>query len=148
MRRRADLIELVLRVAREIRAADADDSLIHLLPSQGAVMRFIDRNQGTTPSEVAAGTGLRRSNVSPILRQLEALGMVERRPVGRDGRAVQLYSTPLAVSNLAAVRAQWAERVDAALGADGFADVDTAVDVLRALEAGLIRHRSTGPERA
>ncbi|MFJ3473412.1 MarR family winged helix-turn-helix transcriptional regulator [Microbacterium maritypicum] len=106
----ADLTEVVLRVARELSYREHRESRgISLTPANANIMRHIDRNPGTTPSEVADATGVFRSNLSTALRELERLGFVERRSDPEDGRGVCLFSTDAAARNLDLIRESWSE---------------------------------------
>ncbi|CAN5622297.1 MarR family transcriptional regulator [soil metagenome] len=140
----ADLAELILNVAREIRSRRPgdDDRVIHLSWSEANVMRFIDHHPGAAPSDVAEATGLRRSNLSTALRSLEANGLVERRNDPADRRGVNLFPTARAASNLALVRADWARRLGNSLG-DDHDSVTDALALLRRLEHGLIAARQS-----
>ena len=139
----ADLVDLVTSIAREVRhgatptphTASAD--VVRLSWPETAVMRHVDRNPGVTAGELAAATGLQRSNLSTALRSLEATGLIERR---LDGRSVHVHPTARAALNLALLRDEWAARVEAALDGDT-ASVETTLELLRSLEAGLIRAR-------
>jgi DNA-binding MarR family transcriptional regulator len=139
----AELAELILNVAREIRSRRPgdDDRVIHLSWSEAHVMRFVDHHPGAAASEVAEATGLHRSNLSTALRSLEAHGLVERCTDPSDRRGINLFPTALAASNLALVRADWARHLAATLGAERGA-VPDALALLRRLEDGLITSRS------
>ena len=137
----AQLAQLVLSSAREIRFRGYDDpDAVSLNPSEANVMRHIDSHPGATPSAVAEATGLRRSNLSAALRELESRGFVERRVDPNDGRGVNLFPTPRAAHNLALVRSEWAKALAAGLG-DDRRDVPAAMRLLARLEAGLIAAR-------
>jgi DNA-binding MarR family transcriptional regulator len=137
----ADLAELILNVAREIRSRRfEDDRAIHLNWSEANVMRFIDHHPGAAPSDVAEATGLHRSNLSTALRSLEINGLVERRADPADRRGVNLFPTALAASNLALVRDEWARQLANALGDDRGA-VSDALLLLQRLERGLVTAR-------
>lgn len=137
----ADLAEVILNVAREIRFQRVpDDHVVHLNPSDANVMRYIDHHPGTTPSDVAQATGLQRSNLSTALRNLEASGLVERRTDSSDRRGINLFPTPRAASNLALVRSEWARHLASSLGEER-GDVADAIVLLRRLETGLVAAR-------
>jgi len=138
----AELADVVLRVAREIdphgqRAVD----IVPLTGTEALVMRWIDRNPGTSPSSTADATALQRSNLSVALRSLVAKGMVERRQDPDDARTVQLHPTDLARDSVERLHAHWAGTIRAALGhrAD---DVRAAYDVLARIDDGLRRGQS------
>ncbi|MET0704196.1 MAG: MarR family transcriptional regulator [Mycobacterium sp.] len=138
----ADLAELILNVAREIRSRRPgdDDRVIHLSWSEAHVMRFVDHHPGAAPSDVAEATGLHRSNLSTALRSLAAHGLIERRTDPADRRGVNLFPTALAASNLALVRADWARHLATTIG-ENRAAVPDALALLRRLEDGLIAGR-------
>jgi DNA-binding MarR family transcriptional regulator len=128
--RYADLAETVLSLAREILIREAEvNEAVTLTPSNAQVMRYIDSNPGALSSEAAEATGLRRSNLSTAIRQLEKIGFIERRPDPDDRRGVRLYPTSEAARNLETVRAQWSDGVFRALrGSEG---VEEATALLR-----------------
>jgi DNA-binding MarR family transcriptional regulator len=69
----ADLADVVMAVARAVKAqAAADPSVIDLPATEVTVLRYIDHHPDVSPSTVAAATGLQRSNLSRTLRDLEA----------------------------------------------------------------------------
>jgi len=142
----ADLAEIVLRAAREISFHEPDDpETISLTPSNGNVMRHVDRHPGATPSEVAHATGLRRSNLSAALKELERIGFVDRRFEPADGRVVRLFPTPRAAENLRRTRAEWARQVFGALGGD--VDPRSSIVLLERLTDGLIASRQREHQR-
>lgn len=115
----ADLAAAIMAAARELRAhTHHDPSIARLSYTEVNVMRYIDRNPGASPSAVAEGTGLQRSNVSTALRALQTKGFVQRTVDAADNRQVVLRPTARAAKNLEALRASWAaliaERFDAA----------------------------------
>ncbi len=135
----ADLAEATLGIAREMRLRiDADPD--HLTLAESHVMRYIDHRPGVTPSDVAAFTGLHRSNLSTVLRTLNTRGLVERRGDPADARAVNLYPTRRATDNLKRLRRQWAAQLSAALGGDT-RHLGDAAQLLSRLESGLIADR-------
>jgi DNA-binding MarR family transcriptional regulator len=133
----ADLARLILSVAREVRYRGYDDDRAQALShSEAHVMSYIDDHPGVTPSAVAAGTGLQRSNLSAALRALQQRGFVERRIDPADGRGVNLFPTRAAAHNLTLIRAEWARHLTDALGGDR-RGIDTAIRLLTRLEKGL-----------
>lgn len=136
----ADLTEVILRVARELTHREhRDKGSISLTPANGNIMRYIDRNPGTTPSEVADATGVFRSNLSASLRELEKIGFVERRADPADGRGVRLYSTDSAARNLAEIRKVWRE--SAQIAAEGLDGIHEAISLLEMMAARLVSER-------
>ena len=143
----ADLADEILNIAREIHMHGYTDSrAIALSGSESNVMRFIDRNPGSAAGDVAQGTGLQRSNLSPALRSLEAKGLIERRHGEGDQRTVLLFPTDLAAQNLRLIRAEWSRIFrraagDAAAGAADDGTVASAFELLLLLEKGLVANR-------
>lgn len=134
----ADLAEVILVVAREIRMGMEPDTV--LTPSEAHVMRYIDDHPGAAPSDVARFTGLQRSNLSTALKGLERRGFVERRADVHDARGVNLFPTPLAADNLTRLRSQWARQMSVALGED-LRDMATVKNLLDRAEARLVADR-------
>jgi DNA-binding MarR family transcriptional regulator len=140
----ADLVDLVVNVAREVRHHGArDTAVVRLTSAEGNVMRYVDRHPGASAGEVAEATGLQRSNLSTALRGLEAGGLIERRADDADGRTVHVHPTPKAAENLRRLRHEWAQRVEAALGGET-EHLEGAVALLRTLEEGLVAARRHG----
>lgn len=134
----ADLADAVMAVARAIKTRTAaDPSVFDLSATEVTVLRHIDRHPGASPSSVAAGTGLRRSNLSRALRDLEAKQLVRRAADPSDNRQSLLESTELAAQNLTRIRAIWSGLLHDALGGSGGHDIASALDLLDTLERGL-----------
>lgn len=143
----AELADLVLRVAREIRTVEVPDpEAVRLTLSESHVMRHVDRFPGCTPTETAQITGMQRTNVSTTLRALEKKGLVDLHRDEDDHRAVHAYPTALARQNLDLLRGCWSARVGEALGAHE--DVTPTLAVLARLEEELVRRRMAGPRGA
>ncbi|WP_405723198.1 MarR family transcriptional regulator [Streptomyces sp. NBC_01537] len=137
----ADLADLVLIISREIQFRRyTDERAVHLSQSEGMVMRYLKRDPDATPSRIAAATGLQRTNLSTVLRGLEHKGFIERHAHSGDGRGVTVHSTERGRSNTVLVRQEWATSVSAAAGHDT-TDLDAALTLLTAVEAGLTRTR-------
>lgn len=142
----ADLVDIVLTVAREIRLRESDmGDTVSLTPSNTQVMRYIDAHPGATPSETAEATGLLRSNLSTAIRELEHIGFIEKRRDEHDGRGVRLHSTPIAAANLARVREQWTADASRVLGKP--TGVPQATKLLRRLGDGLAEERRASGAR-
>jgi DNA-binding MarR family transcriptional regulator len=141
----ADLADLALIIAREIQIRGyADERAQSLSPSEGMVMRYLQTGPGAPPSRIAAATGIQRNNLSPVLRTLEAKGLIERRVDREDRRGVTVHLTDLGRTNYVVARQEWAGAVAAAAGHDT-TNLDAALALLTAVETGLVTARSTPP---
>jgi DNA-binding MarR family transcriptional regulator len=126
-----ELADLILAVGRQIHASkDVPAEPWTLLES--AVMRFIDRNPGTSASAAAEATQLISSNFSRALRGLETKGLVRRDVDQHDGRRVRLYPTPQAHDNLQRLRDVWSRLLDGIINDPE--EIDNAISTLRRLE--------------
>lgn len=137
--RYADLVDLLLSVGRAVQArARVDPAILQLTPTEINVMRYIDHHPDTSPSAVAAATGMQRSNLSTTLRSLESKELVERRTDPADSRHAVLRSTPRAAANLTRLRRAWAQTLRGAIR-EGIpiGELDTALSVLRRIDDGL-----------
>lgn len=156
----ADVAELVLSVARRLGLAARETDTVTLTPLEAMVMRWIDAHPGSTPSQVAAHLGLRSSNASQALRDLEARGFIRRSTDPADARSVRIDPLPAARENLQDKRRSWAAIVGSALSEAASekvlsktdlstidmpdVDVSEVVEVLRRLDEGL-EHRMARP---
>jgi MarR family transcriptional regulator, temperature-dependent positive regulator of motility len=130
-----ELADLILAISRHIHASKsfAFDSWT---PLESAVMRFIDRNPGTSASAAAEATQLISSNFSRALRSLEKKGLVRRDISQQDSRRVHLYPTDLAQDNLQLLRDVWSHLLDGIF--DDPAEIDLVSTALRRIETQLI----------
>jgi DNA-binding MarR family transcriptional regulator len=137
----------VLIIAREIQFRGyIDTRAIPLSQSEGMVMRYLQKDPAAPPSRIAAATGLQRTNLSTVLRGLEHKGLVERHASPADGRGVTVHRTELGKNNYTLVRHEWASATSAAAG-DDTSNLDAALALLRAIEAGLVAARPSAPGR-
>ncbi|MER5540480.1 MarR family winged helix-turn-helix transcriptional regulator [Streptomyces mirabilis] len=137
----AELADLVLIISREIQFRGyTDERAVPLSPSEGMVMRYLQREPATPPSRIADATGLQRTNLSTILGGLERKGLVERHTDPGDGRGVTVHTTEHGRTNYALVRREWATAVSAAANHDT-EHLDAALALLTAVETGLARTR-------
>jgi DNA-binding MarR family transcriptional regulator len=142
----ADFADHVLEIAREIQFRGYSSSeAVSLTPSEGTVMRYLFPHPGALPSEVAAATGLQRSNLSALLRGLEEKGLVERVADPEDGRWVRIHPTARAIRNYELVRREWGSAVAAA--AEGDPAVEAALPLLAKVRTGLVRLRQGDDRR-
>jgi DNA-binding MarR family transcriptional regulator len=129
-----ELADLILAVGRQIYASK-DVPAEPWTPLEIAVMRFIDRNPGTSASAAAEATQLISSNFSRALRGLETKGLVRRDVDQHDGRRVRLYPTPQAHDNLQRLRDVWSRLLDGIVNDPE--EIDTTISTLRRLETEL-----------
>ena len=136
----ADLADVIMNVGQEIKMLGGDGKTIPLTITESNVMRYVDRHPGTSPSDLAAGTGLHRSNMSAALRGLEEKGLISRAQSADDGRVITVSPTARAAQNLELLRAGWAAGIVSAITTefDGF---EEGRRFLLRLEVGLIRSR-------
>lgn len=138
-----ELADLALVVSREIQFRGyADPRALSLTPSEGIVMRHVLQSDPdpVAPHEIAAATGLQRTNLSTTLRGLEHQGLIRREADPGDGRRVAVSPTDLGRSNDALVRHEWATEVAEAADHDT-THLDAAVSLLTAARDGLVRAR-------
>lgn len=134
--RLADIVHLLQTISRQVHTAAVDDpQIIELSQLEGLTMQFIDRHPGVRASLLAAELGLKHSNASAALRELERKGMVRRAVEPADRRAAAIWPTDLAERNLRLVRAHWARLLAPADIDDD--DLATAVSALSAIETAL-----------
>jgi DNA-binding MarR family transcriptional regulator len=136
-----ELADLILAVGRHIQAAKQGRAEAGT-PLEGAVMRFIDRNPGTTATEAAEATQLISSNFSRAVRGLESRGLVRRDVDEHDARRVRLYPTDKAAENLRRLREIWSGLL-AGIVTDP-AEIDAVTATLRHIETQLITQARDG----
>lgn len=135
------LADLVLIIAREIQFRGyTDERATPLTPSQGMVMRYLHANNVAAPTQIADATGLQRTNVSTVLRELERKGLVERRAWSGDARGIRVHLTKRGSLNYATARREWGAAVSAAADCDAIG-LDTTLRLLSSVEKGLVRIR-------
>ena len=133
----ADLADLVLTIARVVNIdSHQDPDVVDLTAIEINVMRYVDRHPGTSPSAVAVATGLQRSNLSRVLRDLEAKGMVVRTADESDGRQARLNPTPRSAANLRRLRAIWSRLLNS-LDVD-LHNLDATLAMLTEIEGALL----------
>ena len=147
LERWADLTDRVLVVAREIQFRGyKDPRALPLTASEGMVMRYMQEHPVATPNQVAAAVGLQRSNLSTLLRGLEAKGLIERTISERDRRGVTVRLTERGRWNYLVVRGEWATAVAKAVANDT-RGLDEVLVLLRQIADGLVAMRPAKPGR-
>lgn len=136
-----ELADSILAISRHIYATKAF-ALHGWTPIESAVMRFVDRNPGTTARAAAEATQLISSNFSRALRGLEKKGVVRREVDDEDARRVRLYPTESAQRNLQLLHELWTNLLDGII--DDPAELDQVNAVLRRIEAALVGRGPTG----
>jgi DNA-binding MarR family transcriptional regulator len=143
----AELADLALIISREIQYRGyAEERALSLTQSEGMVMRYLLDGDPAAPSQIAAATGLQRTNLSTVLRGLEHKGLVQRRANPDDGRGVTVSPTDRGRDNYALVRREWAAAVAEAAGGDT-THLDAALTLLTAVKDGLTRSRPGQPSQ-
>lgn len=104
-----------------------------LQPSGYKLLTFVARSGGTNAHQLAECFEMDKSVVSRQVRMLEDLGLLESRPDEHDGRLRVLTATPDATAALAAVRADHAERMRAAMIELSPGEIEIASKVFRVL---------------
>ncbi len=142
-----DLADLILAVGRQIRSPH-DLSADWCTPVESTVMRFIDRNPGTSARAASEATLLPSSNFSRALRSLEDKGLVRREAGARDARTVHLYPTARARENLQQLRDAWSRTLSGTV--DDPETIDLVNATLRRIENQLAarRHAAAGTRKA
>lgn len=135
-----DLADLILAVGRQLRSAPGY-SPEWCTPLESAVMRFIDRNPGTSARAASEATLLPSSNFSRALRGLEMKGLVRRDVDAQDARGVRLYPTARACENLQRLRDTWSQALEGIVDDPGIIDCVNAT--LRRIENGLTMRRQS-----
>ena len=143
----ADLADLILIIAREIQFHGYQNpDAVPLTQSEGMVMRYLQDHPGAAPSQIAAATGLQRTNLSAVLRGLERKGLAERGTSTDDLRGATIHPTERGRFNYALVRREWASAVSNAVSGET-SSLDAALALLRDIQAGLTVARPPAPGR-
>ena len=146
-RRWADLADLALIISREIQYRGyTDEQALSLTQSEGMVMRYLLQFDAAAPSQIAAATGLQRTNLSTTLRGLEDKGLIQRQTNPNDRRGVTVSPTDRGRGNSALVRHEWATAVATAAGHDT-THLDAALTLLTAVKDGLTATRPPAPSQ-
>lgn len=138
-----ELADLILAVGRHIHASK-ESAAESWTPLESAVMRFIDRNPGTSASAAAEATQLISSNFSRAVRGLEKKGLVRRDADQDDARRVRLYPTARAHENLRHLRETWSHLLDGVVSDPE--EVDALNATLRRIETRLVEKARDGAQ--
>lgn len=145
----AELAAVVNDIVREMRVRSAAGGPAYrLTQNQSQIMSCVHSAPGSTPSQIAERTGLRRANVSTALKELRADGYIESVADRSDGRVVRVYATARADRTLAMLRSGWADVLASAWAGEA-AELAQATGMLMRLRDGLTdtppRSASTDP---
>jgi DNA-binding MarR family transcriptional regulator len=102
-----ELREVLGRVVRRLRAEPGPPV------AQAAVLSRLDRGGPASVSDLAAADRMRPQSMAPIVRELEASGLVSRRPDPSDGRRMLVELTAegrATLTDLRARRVDWLTR--------------------------------------
>lgn len=130
-----ELADLIAAVGRQIHASKEALNRESWTAGDIAVMRYIDRNPGTSARAAAEATQQISSNFSRALRGLENKGLVHREPDPEDARRVRLYPTDRAQENLRRLSDLWSDLLDGVV--TDRAEVDATIATLRHIETKL-----------
>lgn len=131
-----EVIDAVVIIERQIKIASSQaEQLIALTSLEVLLMQYIDQNPGATSSHIASVLGLRTSNASAALSDLEEKGLVERRNDPADGRSINVWPTKLAQSNLAQIHDHWLQMLSELNVSDK--DLATTITTLNAIATAL-----------
>ncbi len=119
-----DLILFALRRANAAVLSDFEAKVgtDDIRPAAYATLVLLKQMPGLRQSQLSPLLGMRRTNLVPLLAELERRGLSERRPVPGDRRAAALFLTPLGREVLARCEAGCAAHealLSARLGASG-----------------------------
>ncbi len=102
-------------------------------PADYAVLTVIDRNPGAGQSQVAETLGIQKTNFVPLIRRMEARGLVLRTPSARDRRSVALTLTDEGSALLGRLHAAAQAHIDRVRGHLGAAQYDALLEPLQRL---------------
>ena len=124
----SELREVVGRLLRRLRAEPGPPV------AQAAVLSRLDRRGPASVSDLAVADRMRPQSMAPIVRELEAAGLVSRRPDPSDGRRAIVDLTPegrATLTDLRARRVDWLTRaLESELSAAERAELARAVALL------------------
>jgi DNA-binding MarR family transcriptional regulator len=145
----AELADLALVISRELQYRGYTDTrAVGLTQSEGMVMRYLLQNEAAAaaPSQIAAATGLQRTNLSTTLRGLDNKGLIQRLANPADGRGVTVSPTERGRANYAEARHEWATAIREAAANDD-THLLTTLTLLTTIKNGLTETRPQSPSR-
>jgi len=125
------LIDLLREVNRDLGRYVKEILLAHDVPPAAmSIIREIRSEPGITISELARRTGIAKSHISNMVRDLEGRGWGEKRPDDKDQRLLRLFICPAVSTQLAEVRQDIRSQI-------GLLVADISEERARDLAAGL-----------
>ncbi|MDR1853216.1 MAG: MarR family transcriptional regulator [Propionibacteriaceae bacterium] len=113
----ADLAQVVLSLSRQLKhATDERYSGDRLSGIEASVMSLVETEPGISTTRIARTLDMKCSNVSAVLRALEAREFLAREPDESDGRKIRVYPLPASAKNLDKLREFWGELLADACG--------------------------------
>lgn len=134
----SDLAELILGVGRLLQLP-GDQSFPTGTPIEISVLRFINRNPGTSARAASEATLLTSSNFSRVLRGLEERELVTREVDANDARRVSLYPTALATETRRRLGEEWYRLLQGIEGDS--AKINHLIATLQRIEVALVSRR-------
>jgi len=144
----AELNKAFARVGRGLRyRTRAARESLDVTPSEGDLLRLLDRRPGIRVHDAALELGVASNSVSTLVKQLNRAGLVERTADPADGRAACLRLTPLAATWAAEVGNAREEAIDRALVTLPHEDreiLEAAIPVMKRLAKALASSTTAG----
>jgi DNA-binding MarR family transcriptional regulator len=106
-------------------------------PGHRLLLVELDKNGPLTHAQLAAATGFEPPTITLSVRQLEAAGLVVRRPSPADRRAILVELSDLGRAVLPKVRTAWRRVAEQTMAGLSAAEAAQAKELLRALAAAL-----------
>jgi DNA-binding MarR family transcriptional regulator len=115
----------------------ASQDYVHPRPSEAqlALLRHVETHDGVTVRAAAEALLMKPNNVSALVTQLTAQGLLERRPDPADKRVAHLHLTPTARQRVTEVQHLMAGRLTRALHALTDGELDALGSALGALQS-------------
>lgn len=133
----------VMSVARKLRSHPfTDDRIVPLSQLEVTVMQCATQSPGITPGELAASVGIKPSNASAALRDLQLRGFIVRHTDPHDRRVVRVFTTEFASEQIDRVQTDRARVLRECVSED---DLSRLAETLAHLDAALDYGDGTPP---
>ena len=136
-----ELLELLSGVSFVVQRELRDPKQIAhlgLAPFQARALSFFARYPDRSPNDFATGVERDKAQVTRVLKELEARGLIKRTPDPRDGRAVRIHLTEAGRRCHLALeehRANVAAAVSHTISHD---ELDTLQTILKKIQDGMV----------